>query len=145
MRTTTKVLFAVVRTNEVTEVVKPKLYDICGSDTKAIRIPLTETIEDAILVTYPNLNKESFKKISFKVYHIEVGKRHRVITPKSLEKRHGFPHAIELGEYSCFRTLRMNKLGEVSIKKANSENEEVWTVDKVTGKEKLIGVRYGLI
>lgn len=140
MKSTPEILFAAKAYSDKGRLIKPHLYGVIGSVIKCNRLPLAETVEDAILFTFPKLKDGNFKKLSFQVFAIIPSGRHRILSPRALKLRYGLPYSEELGEHGSTQRLRMELAGSVSISKTNPKNEDVVVV--VDGKEVVIGTRY---
>lgn len=140
MKKTPEILFAVKAYSDKSRLIKPHLHDVIGSEEKRVRVPLGESIEDAILFTYPKLKDLKFKKISFQVFAIIPSGRHRILSSRALKLKYGLPYSEELNEYGTAQRLRMELVGAVSISKVNNKNEEI--VVEIEGKEIVLGIRY---
>lgn len=134
------VLYAVSELTNTDRLIKPHFYSVVSRQKKCFRIPLAETVEDAILFTYPNLHYSNFTRLKFRVFVIQPCKRHGILKPKSLQHRHNFPYAEELKEYASLKNLRMEFSHTVCIRKSDKANEEVYV--SRDDKEILLGVRY---
>ena len=142
MKSMPDVLYAVSELTNMDRLIKPHLYSVAGRQEKCFRIPLAETPEDALLFTYPNLRHSNFTRLRFRVFAIQVGKRHGILRPSSLQVYHEFPYAKELNEYGCLKQLRMELSHTVIIHKLSKDNEDVYV--ERDGKEILIGTRYAM-
>ena len=140
MKKIPEVLFAVKAYSDKGRLIKPHTYGIIGSEQMLSRIPLAETVEDAILFTFPKLKDAPFKKLSFQVFAIIPSGRHRILSPKALRLRYGLPYSEELNEYGAMSRLRMELVGAVSISKTNDKNEDI--IVSLVGEEVKLGTRY---
>lgn len=140
MKKIPSVLYAVTEMTYSGALIRPKHYSVVGSGKRVFRVPLGQTVEDALLFTYPNLYRDNFLSKKFTVWEIEPTKRHGVIKPKYLHQFYEFPYADKLEEFASMRNLRMVKSHNITVCKTH-ENNDIVTITEGE-KEIKLGVRF---
>ena len=105
----------------------PRATHIPKHERRLNIIPLSNTPEGAIMVAYPNLGDNWTKRV-FMLWEIEPKPRHAIVTPSLLKKMWEVEYAKELNLYACFRSLRMEKVGKITIVN-KPEDFEIITVE----------------
>ena len=124
-----KILFAVKNIGFTGNVIKPSRRGVIGSDSTIVRTVLATNPEEAIFLSYPKLYLNHWSKIKFKVYALEVRSNHSIRTPEFLYNHFKHSLAKDHGEYACFKTLRMQFVGEAIISKTSPKNKELLNED----------------
>lgn len=139
MKVNNQTLYAVCNRFHKGSVVKPCRRLIYGTNKTSIRVVLASSIEDAILLSYPNFHLEDWNTIKLRAYAIESNKLSILKPPKFLQNHFDFPKAIELGEYASFSNLRMESLGLIKLHQHSDKNEIL-----LDENGQVIGKRYAI-
>lgn len=123
MKTKNKTLYAVCNRFHKGSVVKPCRRLVFGTNKTLIRIVLASSIEDAILLSYPNLHSEDWNMLKLRIYSIESDKLSVLKSPKFLQTHFNFPKISEFEEYASFTNLRMISVGMMKIYQNSLKNE----------------------
>lgn len=111
----TNILYVVRDLTYSGSLIKPAPFKVLNSDKVVRRIVLAPSIEEAILLTYPQAHLGSWKKAKLRAYAIVPERRHSIHGPTFLENGFGFKHAVEFNEHVCFSNLRMKEVGIVQL------------------------------
>lgn len=139
MKTDDKILYAVCNRFHKGSVVKPCRRLIYGTNKTLIRIVLASSIEDAILLSYPNLHTEDWNMLKLRIYAIQSSKVSILKNPKFLQNHFNFPKAVELEEYASLSNLRMESVGLIKIYQQSLKNENL-----LNEKGEVCGKRYAV-